>query len=102
MIILHAPRLDEYAAQHADAASALSAWLNVAQHAQWRNLMEVRQTYAHADAVKLPSGRIVTVFNIKGNRYRLLTAIDYPMAVVNILGFLTHAEYAKEKWKVIL
>lgn len=44
----------------------------------------------------------MTVFNIRGNNYRLLTAISYPAGVVNVLQFLTHAEYDKEKWKKTL
>jgi len=39
------------------------------------------------------------VFNIAGNRYRLLTAIHYNMRKVFVLRFLTHAEYTRETWK---
>lgn len=99
MTVLHPERLDESAARHPKAASALAGWLQTTQHASWRKLTDVRQTYAHADAVKLASGRTVTVFNIGGNKYRLLTTVDYPLQAVNVLQLLTHAEYDKEKWK---
>ena len=41
----------------------------------------------------------VTIFNIKGNRYRLVTGIDYRLGLINILRVLTHAEYSKDRWK---
>jgi mRNA interferase HigB len=93
-------RLDEYAKAHPDAASALAAWLATVRGAKWRNIMDVRRTYSRAvDGVKLESGRVITVFNIRGNHYRLLTGVDYALGLVNVLGFLTHAEYDKDKWK---
>ena len=41
----------------------------------------------------------MTVFNIRGNHYRLLTWVSYRAGVVTVIEFLTHAEYDKEKWK---
>ncbi|MEG3979486.1 type II toxin-antitoxin system HigB family toxin [Microcoleus sp. T3B2] len=40
-----------------------------------------------------------TVFNIKGNNYRLIVSIDYESQLIYIKYILTHAEYDKEKWK---
>jgi len=42
---------------------------------------------------------VVTVFNIRGNRYRLLTALHYSTAVCRVLDVLTHAEYSTDRWK---
>ena len=64
--------------------------------------MDVRQTFRSADAVKLESGTTVTIFNIRGNHFRLITTINYGLGAVQILMFLTHAEYDKEKWKKVL
>jgi mRNA interferase HigB len=100
--IISAGRLDDFARRHRDAEAALAGWAQNTRSAAWRNLPQVRQTYRSADAVKVDSGRVVTVFNIRGNNYRLLTAISYPAQVVNVLQFLTHAEYDKEKWKKTL
>ncbi|MDB5301870.1 MAG: hypothetical protein JWO87_3533 [Phycisphaerales bacterium] len=49
--------------------------------------------------MKVGSGKTVTVFNIRRNDFRLLTAIHYNRAKVYILDFLTHAEYSKDAWK---
>jgi mRNA interferase HigB len=102
MLVTGLDRLAEFASRHPDAAGRLAAWKRVATCADWHSPVEVRRTFAHADVVKLASGRTVTIFNIGGNRYRLVAAIDYPLAVVNVLALLTHAEYDKEQWKRVL
>lgn len=102
MRIISANRFEEYGRRHPDAVGWLRAWRQVTERAVWRNLIEVRRTYSHADAVRMAGGRTVTVFNARGNNYRLLTAIDYHLGIVNLVGFLTHAEYDKEKWKETL
>jgi hypothetical protein len=49
--------------------------------------------------VPVASGRTVVVFNIRGNRYCLVTAIHYNRQIVDTLKFLMHAEYSKDRWK---
>jgi HTH-type transcriptional regulator/antitoxin HigA len=68
--ILSLDRLTEFSKLHADAGDALMAWKRTTDTATWRSLMEVRKTYAHADGVKLASGRATT-------RSRPLVADDY-------------------------
>ena len=94
MHVISKRKLDSFARQHADAAKALDSWFRVAAAAQWRNLAEVRQTYRTADPVQQ-----WTVFNIRGNAYRLITEIDYERQIVFIRHVLTHAEYSQERWK---
>jgi mRNA interferase HigB len=65
----------------------------------WYNLDDVRKAYPTADGVRLKSGFVVTVFNVKGNNYRLLASIDYDLGVLEALEILTHAEYDKNLWK---
>jgi mRNA interferase HigB len=99
MRIVKPSRVREYAKNHADVAASLLAWLRVAGRAKWQSIRDVRQTYPHADAVKAASGRIVTVFNFGGNKYRLIASIKHQWSMVYVLRFLTHAEYDKDKWK---
>lgn len=62
--------------------------------------MEVRREYPHADATdKTASGRTVTIFNIGGGKYRLVTAIHYNVEKIFTLRIMTHAQYSKEAWK---
>jgi mRNA interferase HigB len=84
-----------FSAEHADAYAPLLNWYTIAKHARWGNLAEVRRDFAHADVV----GRR-TVFNIKGNRYRLIARVNYETQKVFILCILTHVAYSKGDWKV--
>ena len=87
--------LDEFGKIHADVATALNSWHQVAKSASWKNIQDVKKSYSSsADAV----GRF-TVFNIKGNKYRLIVSIDYERQVIYIKYVLTHAEYDSGRWK---
>ena len=55
--------------------------------------------YGHAEGVLAGDGRVLTVFNLKGNRFRLIVGIDYERGWVFIRQVLTHAEYDKGEWK---
>ncbi len=94
MHIVSRKKLLEFAEIHADAADALDAWYRVSKSAEWVNLVNVRETYPSADIVSN-----FTVFNIKGNDYRLITSIVYTTQRIYIKYVLTHAEYNKDKWK---
>ncbi len=83
-----------FSSKHADAYVPLMNWYRITKHAQWKNLADVRRDFGHADAV----GRR-TVFNIKGNKYRLIARVNYHTGRVFILHILTHDEYAKGRWK---
>ena len=83
-----------FISKHSDSKSTLNSWYKTANKANWKNIVEVKQTYRHADAVG-----ICTVFNIRSNHYRLITIIDYGKQRIIIRSVLTHAEYNKEKWK---
>ncbi len=76
-------------AKHPDVADALKAWEKEAQHAHWQTPADIKARYRSADI--LPDNRIV--FNIKGNRYRLVVKIHYNTGVVYIRFVGTHAEY---------
>jgi Uncharacterized protein conserved in bacteria len=69
-------------------------WYRVTKRARWTNLADVREDFRHADVVC-----DLTVFNIAGNKYRLIAAIKYRWQVVYIRHILTHFEYNREKWK---
>jgi HTH-type transcriptional regulator / antitoxin HigA len=64
----------------------LDAWYRIAKSATWRSIEDVRATYPSADPVER-----YTVFNIKGNKYRLIVKIEYRFQQVFIKHFLSHA-----------
>jgi mRNA interferase HigB len=77
-----------------NASKIVDRWHATIRKASWQNLEEVRQDYPEAEAV----GNF-TVFNIKGNNYRLIVGMDYEAQIVYYKYFLTHAEYDKNDWK---
>jgi mRNA interferase HigB len=77
----------------------MGIWDVVVAEAEWRNILDVRLEYPPADGIRLESGMVITVFNVRGNEYRLLTHIDYANQLVHALDLLTHAEYDKAQWK---
>ncbi len=94
MHVISRKRLLEAAETHADIGAPLDIWYRIAKKAVWKNLMEVRRELPTADAVKE-----LTVFNIKGNAYRLITEINYRTGRIFVRHVLTHAEYSKGAWK---
>jgi mRNA interferase HigB len=88
--------LEEAMEAHKDAADELKKWRRTVKAARWRRFEEVRSIFTDADDVK-----DYVIFNIRGNRYRLVTVIHYVKVVggkqtkghVYIRSFLTHKEY---------
>ncbi len=81
-------------AKHPDAENPLRAWHQVMESEVFGDYIELRATFASADYV---DG--LTVFNIGGNKYRLIAAIHYQRRKVFIRAVLTHAEYDRGNWK---
>lgn len=68
-------------------------------NAGWRSPQDVKRTYAHADSVRARAGETLTVFNLGGNKYRLIARIRYDYQLVNVRAVLTHSEYDSGDWK---
>ena len=94
MHVISRKKLKEAIARHSDLEAPLDAWFRIAKRAVWQTLTDVRRTFSSADSVER-----FTVFNIKGNKYRLITEINYRGQRIYIRHVLTHAEYDQEKWK---
>lgn len=94
MKMISISRLRKDANRYPDVEQQIENWYTVVKNAQWKNLEEVRKIYRDAEAV----GNF-TVFNIKGNHYRLIVGINYKFQVIYYKYLLTHAEYDKGNWK---
>jgi mRNA interferase HigB len=77
--------------------SVLDAWFHEVQSAAWKTPTDVTRAYANASIV----GNDRVVFNIKGNAYRLVVAIDYRRQIVFIKWLGTHADYDKIDVKTV-
>jgi len=87
-------RLLDMAKSHGDCVDQVTRWYRTTSRETWRGLVDVRKTYRDTDSV---GDR--TVFNIKGNDYRLIVHINYATGIVYIKHLLTHAEYDRGTWK---
>ena len=94
MMILTRKAVRQAWQRHPQAREPLEEWYQAAKAARWRNLTETRADFPHADAVGT-----CTVFNIGGNKYRLIVKLNYAKQKIFIKHFLTHAEYDKDGWK---
>ena len=91
-----APRtLREFWEKHDQAEVPLRVWLRAMQKASYANLNDIRADFPTADLAKTDSGNMLTIFDIGGNNYRLMTFISYAAQRVYIRHVMTHAEYAK-------
>ncbi len=76
--------------EHPEARNALDYWYKVARRATWANFVEVKQTFHTADFVA-PN----VVFDVGGNRYRLIAETNFGRRMLFIRGIMTHKEYGK-------
>ncbi|MEY4517603.1 MAG: hypothetical protein RLZZ499_202 [Cyanobacteriota bacterium] len=81
--------------QHPDSKTALERWSKIIERNNFDSFTQLRATFPSADLV----GKL-TVFNIGGNKYRLIAAIHFNRHKVYIRHILTHAEYDQDNWKL--
>ena len=89
MRIISRQRLVEFWELHPDAEQPLRAWYAEAKKASWKSPGEIKAIYPSVSI--LPNNRII--FNIKGNKYRLVVIVEYTQGKMFIRFVGTHAEY---------
>jgi mRNA interferase HigB len=94
MRVISFSKLREFYATYPDAESNLRAWYKATENASWHDLVEIRKTFNSTDLVSK-----AFIFNICGNKYRLIAYIDFNRQKVYIRYVLTHKEYDQNKWK---
>ena len=94
MHIISKKKLRDVWAGNPKAKLPLEAWHQIARKANWQNFAEVKATFGSADRV----GRFV-VFDIGGNKFRLIAAIHFNRGKLYVRHMLTHADYETGKWK---
>ena len=106
MEIIAQQKLAEFAERHSTSRSGLLRWFELMQQQNFKSVNELRETFPHADLVKketlvqprqpIPYNKretTFTVFNIGGNKARLIAIMQYKQQQVTIHEILTHAEY---------
>jgi mRNA interferase HigB len=94
MRIIKRGALVQFWEKHSDVKASLESWYAVVRKASWKTPAEMKKVYPNADLV----GRR-TVFNIAGNKVRLIARVNYQTQRVFVLYILTHADYDKGDWK---
>lgn len=94
MHVISKQKIVTFAHKHPDSKTALFEWYKLIKHLNFQNLVELKSIFPSADLV----GRRI-VFNISGNKYRLIARVNFLYKKVFILYILTHAEYNKNQWK---
>jgi len=94
MHIITRKRLNDFVVLYPEVKTALQHWYRIVKSNNFNSFNEVKTLFPHADQV----GKL-TVFNIAGNKVRLITAIHYNSHKIYIRSVLTHSEYDKNKWK---
>lgn len=94
MRIISKPILRQFSIENSKAAIPILDWYKQCKRADWKSLVELKNTFPQADLV----GEC-TVFNLGGNKYRLITKINYKAKVIYVRFILSHSEYDRDKWK---
>ena len=94
MHVISRRKLNEFAERYPETKSALKEWYQKMKTGQFQSIAALRTIVPSADKV----GKM-TVFNIGGNKMRLIAAIHYNRQKIYIREVLTHSEYDKNKWK---
>jgi mRNA interferase HigB len=94
MHVISEKKLREFWARRPRAKEPLRAWHRVAEHAAWESFADIQRVYPSADQV----GRC-TVFDIGGNKFRLVVVVHFNRGKVYVRHVMTHEEYDRGAWK---
>lgn len=94
MRVITRKRLNEFAAKYPETKSALVRWYKIVKAGTFNSFAELRREFPSADRVDN-----LTVFDIGGNKVRLIAAIHYNRQKLYIRAVLTHEEYDRGNWR---
>jgi len=97
MHVISRKKLREFWENHTDARSSLESWFADVKHAEWQKPDDIKVVYCNASFIA--NNRVV--FNVKGNKYRLVVSIQYTFRIVFIRFVGTHPEYDRIDAKTI-
>jgi len=80
-------------------AAAFENWYALARKARWHSFHDTKATFGQTDVAKGDTGRTATIFDIGGNKYRIVAHVDYTRQTVKIEAVMDHPEYDDGRWK---
>ena len=97
MHIVSRPKLMRFWEKHKDAEIPLRVWFKKVEQAKWRSINDLRKDFPSADYL----GDYRVVFDIKGNRYRIIVLVFFDGQKVYLRFVGTHAEYDKINARIV-
>ena len=97
MVVITRKKLYDFAAEHSGTEEAIDDWYRKTSKSSWSNFQDIKRTFNSVDYV----GNDRYVFNIKGNKYRLVTLIHFNRRTLYIRFIGTHSEYDAIDCKII-
>ena len=94
MHVITRKRINEFAEKYPETRTALANWYDLVRRNDFSSLPNLKLMFPSADQVEN-----LTVFNVGGNKVRLVAAIHYNRKRIYIRAVLTHNEYDRGKWK---
>ena len=94
MRIISKRRLREFWRENPSAEKPLLSWFEIVKKADWNSFSDVREDFRHADIF-----RDCVIFDIGGNKFRLIAKVRYQKKKVYVRFVLTHFDYDKNLWK---
>lgn len=94
MNVVSKKAIRDFTQRHKDALSPLMHWFKIARKAQWSSLAGLKAEFPSADWVDP-----FVVFNVGGNRYRLIAEVNFRVKVVFLRRILTHRDCDKGAWR---
>jgi len=94
MRVINKKKVSDFIEDHLESKASLETWYRIVSKSDFGNFPDLRLTFPSADQVS-----DLTVFNISGNKFRLIAAIHYNRQILYVREILSHAEYSKNKWR---
>lgn len=90
--------MESFKQSHPMSKKSIDRWTQVVEEAKWKNWSQLKSTFGSADMVTVGEKKFV-VFNVGGNKYRIVTIVNFRGQIVVVEVALTHSQYDKGKWK---
>jgi len=94
MHILTKKRLAAFWSKNRESEGRLRSWYAICKKTQFKNFADLKRAFGAVDKV----GKF-TVFDVGGNKWRLITVIHYTTGKIYVRAVLTHKEYDRDLWK---
>jgi len=94
MRIVTRRKLKQFWTENKAAETALRDWIKTVHLADWKTSVDVKKTFNSVNIYKN-----CTIFDIGGNKYRIIAKVEYQIHIVFIRFVITHSEYDEKKWQ---